>query len=125
MSPISWFWRRYLGVADRGHAAVTAATLAIVSLNVALVSYFLVSRAGSLSFLRLHYTAGTGVDWIAPWWQIALFPAAGVAFFLINGGLSGLLARRHRGFGSTIMFVTGAVETVLAGAALTAVLLNS
>ncbi|MFH2062670.1 MAG: hypothetical protein ABIJ46_00755 [bacterium] len=90
----------------------------------AFLLWFVSSRLGTLDFLRLHYTAALGVDWIGPWWNLFVFPVFGLAAFLINGVLSGLLARSHRLFGLVIMWTTVFLEVVFAVGGVMAVLLN-
>jgi hypothetical protein len=119
------FVKESFGLNDRSSriAAVVAASALV--LNWAAVITFLVPRAGRLKFLKLHYTAALGVDWVGEWWKLFVFPVLGCAIFFVNGAFSGILARKHRLLGLSILFSTAVIEILLAGGGVTAILLNS
>jgi hypothetical protein len=114
-----------IGPQEPAAKAMGYAAVAILALHWAVVIAFLAARAGSLGFLRLHYTAALGVDWVAEWWYLFIYPVLGCASLLVNVWLSGVLARRHPPLGILVLGATLAVEVLLAAGALFAVLLNS
>ncbi|OGL74016.1 hypothetical protein A3C96_00660 [Candidatus Uhrbacteria bacterium RIFCSPHIGHO2_02_FULL_60_10] len=126
---MSWFtnklWFGFFGVSSRGHGFLVAAAGLIAALHAVLVGGFVLVRLRGLNFVRLHYTATLGVDWVDAWWNALLFPCLGLAFMFVNGFFSGLLARRHRQYGVTIAFLTLIIESVLASGGVMAILLNA
>lgn len=117
--------RALIGPQEPAAKAMGYAAVAVLALHWAVVVAFLAARAGSLGFLRLHYTAALGVDWVGEWWYLFVFPTLGCASLLANVWLSGILARRHPTLGLLILGATVAVECLLAAGAFLAVLLNS
>ncbi|MBN1585087.1 hypothetical protein JW899_01835 [Candidatus Uhrbacteria bacterium] len=104
--------------------SLTGLSFLLCLANAVLVFVFLVSRWGHLGFLRLHYTAALGIDWVDGWRWMLVFPGLAVLFFSANGYLSGYLARRHHRLGLMMSGLTVLVlAAVLAGGAL-AVSLN-
>lgn len=113
------------GLHDRASTAAAIIAAAVLLLNWGLIIAFLVPRLGTLHFLRLHYTAALGVDWVAEWWKVFSFPIFGCAALFVNGFFSGILSKKHRMLGLVILFSTVAVEMILAGGGAMAILLNS
>ena len=118
-------WRDRFGIHDRISFACAAAGAAVLALHWASIIIFLFPRIGSLRFLRLHYTAEWGVDWVGAWWHVFTFPVLGCAVFFVNGALSGMLSKRRRLYASAVHVVTFAIQLSVAGAGVTAILLNS
>ncbi|OIO51337.1 hypothetical protein COY93_04135 [Candidatus Uhrbacteria bacterium CG_4_10_14_0_8_um_filter_58_22] len=115
---------RLFGLYSRKAELAAVLSLVILLAHWSFLLWFSVSRLGTLKFLRLHYTAALGVDWIDSWWKIFVFPGFGLATFLVNAVLSGRLARSHRLFGLVIMWTTVFLEMVFAVGGVMAVLLN-
>ena len=97
---------------------------AALAANWLAVTIFLALHSGTSGFLRLHYTVALGVDWVAEWWKIFLYPGVGLAAFFINGFFSGILAKKHRMLGSLALGSTAAVEILLAIGGILAIMLN-
>jgi len=89
-----------------------------------LTLWFVVPRYGQLGFLRLHYTASLGVDWVAEWWKLFIYPACGTLAFFVNGRFAGLLSKKHRMFGLLVLGATAVVEVLIAAGTAVAVMLN-
>lgn len=112
--------------AERGaNRVVSVFSLLTLACVWALTLSFIVPRLGSLTFLRLHYSAAFGVDWIDRWQYLLIFPALGLAVFVVNGYFAGILGRRHRSLGLAMHLATLVVEVLIAAGTLIAVLLNS
>lgn len=114
-----------IGPQEPAAKAMGYAAVAVLALHWAVVVGFLAARAGTLGFLRLHYTAALGVDWVGEWWYLFVFPALGCASLLVNAWFSGVLARRHPPLGLLVLGTTVVIELLLAAGAFLAVLLNS
>jgi hypothetical protein len=86
----------FFGIKDRLGLVLTglAAGLALSSLTVVVV--FVVRRWGDLGFLRLHYTVALGIDWIADWRYLFVYPGLALLVFGVNSWVTGRLARRSR-----------------------------
>lgn len=122
------FRRRVSGIVPLQSVAGQAAAgfaLAILAVHWALIVRFLVARAGSLSFLRLHYSVAFGVDWVDQWWLLFLFPLLGLATFAINLWLSVQLARSRPALGTMLLVATALLEALFAAGGSFAILLNS
>lgn len=115
----------WIGVRDRSSLTIAAACLMVLIVHWAVIFLFIAPRLDSLDFLRLHYTASVGVDWIGDWWNIFVFPAAGFFVFFINGLLSGILAVKSRMLGLAVLVATLIIEVFLAAGGIMAVILNS
>lgn len=125
---------QFFGVRDRMSAMLVAVSAAILTLHAGLVALFFLPRFGSLDLLRLHYTAELGVDWIADWRYLFVYPAAGAAVLLVNGLVAGATpssadasADSPEGRSGRVMIFSATVflETAFAAAGGIAVLLNS
>ncbi|MFA6603733.1 MAG: hypothetical protein WCT10_02730 [Patescibacteria group bacterium] len=112
------------GINGRSGLALTAAAGILLAVNFVLVLVFLLPRFGQLDFLRLHYTAELGVDWVAEWWKIFIFPGLGVMVFFSNALFSGILAKKHRLYGHLIWTATLAIEAMLAAASFLVIRIN-
>ena len=86
--------------------------------------FFVVPRLGTLEFLRLHYTARLGVDWIGQWWMIFSFPIFGLAVFFVNLYFADVLTRQHRSLGFVAHTSTLFTEAALAFGGIAVILLN-
>src|SRR3989339_697660 len=115
---------RLFGLYGRKAELAAVLSLVILLMHWSFLLWFSISRLGTLDFLRLHYTAALGVDWIDVWWKLFVFPGFGLATFLVNAVLSGRLARSHRLLGLVIMWTTVFLEVVFAVGGVMAVLLN-
>lgn len=115
---------RFFGIASRTGWFLIILAGATLMANWLIVIVFLLTRPGELGFLRLHYTAALGVDWVAEWWKLFIYPGSGLAAFFINGFFSGILAKKHRLFGSLLLGATAVIEIFLTVGAVMAVLLN-
>jgi hypothetical protein len=104
-------------------AAIVIAFVPLVLQWTAILA-FLVPRLGTLHFLRLHYTAAQGVDWVDVWYAIFLFPMLGLATFAVNLAIAMRLGRRNRSLGHVVMVATAFIEAMLAVSGIIAVLLN-
>ncbi len=125
---MSWFkkkiWHGFLGVSDTGQAVLVILALIVLLAHAGTVAAFLVVRGIGLQNLRLHYTAALGVDWVDAWWKMLTFPLFGLAAFFVNGFFSGILAKRHRLYAVTLMYLTLVLQVMLAGGGISAILLN-
>ena len=115
---------RFFGVHDRMSGTLVAVSAVILALHAGLVALFLLPRFGSLDLLRLHYTADLGVDWIADWRYLFVYPAAGAVALLVNGLVAGSVPEGQRGH-AMILSATVLLEIAFAAAGGIAVLLNS
>lgn len=123
-SPIREKLAIFFGIKSRGAAAYVWASAALALASLLAVLAYVVPRWGELRFLRLHYTAALGIDWVADWRWLFVFPALAWAILPVNGWLAGRLAGRQRRLGLMMLAATLLVETfILAGAGL-AVSLN-
>lgn len=113
-----------LGTRDQAGISVAAASLAVLLGHWLTVLWFVVPRLGTLDFLRLHSTAGLGIDWIDAWWYIFTYPVAGFIALLVNVLLANLLARRHHSLGLLVLSATLVVQVFLAIGGVIAVILN-
>lgn len=109
---------------DRAMRLTAAAAFAVLMVHWAFIVAFLVPRLGELRFLRLHYSAAQGIDWIGDWRAIFTFPGLGLAAFICNLGFSSALGRRDPVLGRMLMGATVVVEILLAVGGVIAVLLN-
>lgn len=114
-----------MGVHDRMSAALTIASATVLSAHLGVILLFIIPRRADLGFLRLHYTVALGVDWVAEWWKLFVFPAMGAGIFLLNAVFSGMLSATHRTLGLVMLSATATLELALMGGGLMAVLLNS
>jgi len=115
---------RFFGIYSRKAELMAAAAISVLLVHWLLVLWFIMARLGSLDFLRLHYTAALGVDWIDSWWKIFAFPGFGLAVFVVNGLSAGVLSKSHRQFGLLLMGVTIFLEVLFAMGGVMAILLN-
>ncbi len=113
----------YMGM-DRVMRAATAAAFGILLVHWVFIFAFLLPRLGTLRFLRLHYTASQGIDWVDDWRSIFIFPAFGLAAFVCDFAFAAALARTRRQLGRMIVVGTVLVEIVVAVGGIIAVLLN-
>jgi hypothetical protein len=113
-----------LGTRDRAGISVAAASLIVLLGHWITVLWFVVPRLGTLDFLRLHSTAGLGIDWIDAWWYLFTYPVAGFAVLLVNVLLASILARRHHVLGLLVLSATLVVQVFLATGGVIAVILN-
>jgi hypothetical protein len=102
-----------------------AVGFAVLLLHWAFVLAFVAPRLGQLDFLKLHYTAQYGVDWIAAWQHIFVFPLFGLGAFFLNAWLAIRLYPRYRVFAEFVLQVTVLLEVTLAAAGVIAALLNA
>ena len=99
--------------------------LAILAIHWALIVRFLAVRAGSLSFLRLHYSVAFGVDWVDSWWFIFVYPLMGLAVFAVNLRLAISLSRVRPEIGTMMMISASLLQALFAAGGSFAILLNS
>lgn len=121
--------RRHLRTLFRKRRSRTSTALLTFSLGVLVAHWlavfaFVIPRLGTLEFLRLHYTAAIGVDWIGSWWMIFSFPVFGLLVFFVNLYLENVLTRQHRSLAIVAHVSTALTETTLAFGGIAAVLLN-
>jgi hypothetical protein len=109
---------------DRMMRVTAALAFAVLAAHWALIMAFVTPRVGTLRFLRLHYSASQGVDWVGAWYAIFTFPAVGLMAFIGNVALAAALARGSRPLGKMVLVATVLIEAVLAAAGVIAVLLN-
>lgn len=112
-------------VRDRASAALFSVALAALVLQWLLLFWFVLPRLGELSFLRLHYTAGLGVDWAGPWWFAFAYPLFGLAALVANTFLAAPLARAHRGLGLAAHGTSVLVELAFTAGVVIVILLNT
>jgi hypothetical protein len=115
---------KFLGIQDRLGAVLFWASCLTCLVNLGLTVNFLLPRWRQLRFLRLHYTAALGIDWVADWRYIFIFPGLAIAVVFINGWLAGRLAGKHRRLGLMALAATVAVQVFFAFGAVIAVSLN-
>jgi hypothetical protein len=111
-------------MAQLPHKWIFTASLVCALLHTALVLFFVWQRIGELDFLRLHYTAQLGVDWIDAWWYIFVFPALGWMTLVVNMPLGLLFHRYHAGYSGMMAVATLMIEIGLLAAGIFALLLN-
>lgn len=113
----------YAGM-DRVMRAATVAAFGVLLAHWVLIVAFLLPRLGTLQFLRLHYTASQGIDWVDDWRSIFIFPAFGLVALVCDFAFAAALARTRRQLGRMIAVGTVLVEVVVAVGGVIAVLLN-
>ncbi len=109
---------------DRTARVVAVAAFAVLGAHWLFVLAFVIPRLGTLHFLRLHYAATSGVDWVDVWWYIFVFPVFGAAAFFANLAIAAALAKKHRVLGIAVLAATAGIEIALAAAGGVAILLN-
>lgn len=124
MSDLLRYRSLLLGTRDRVGISVAAASLAVLLGHWLTVLWFVVPRLGTLDFLRLHSTAGLGIDWIDAWWYLFTYPVAGFVVILVNVPLASILARRHHALGLLVLSATFMLQVFLATGGIFAVTLN-
>jgi len=115
---------KLFGIYSRKIEVLAVLAMAVLLVHWLLLLWFVLSRIGELDFLRLHYTAALGVDWIDAWWKIFVFPGFGLAVFLVNGLLAGALSRSHKMFGSVLYAITIFLQLIFLVGGVMAMLLN-
>lgn len=113
-----------LGIRDRAGMGLALAALVVLLGHWITVLWFVMPRLGTLDFLRLHYTAGLGIDWIDAWWYLFAYPAAGFLVLIANVLLASLLGKRHPALGLLVLSATLVVQVFLATGGIIAVFLN-
>ena len=109
---------------DRPMRAAAVTAFAVLVAHWLFILAFVVPRLGGLSFLRLHYTATHGIDWVAKWQAIFTFPGVGLAAFFVNVAIAAALARSNRSLGRIVLGAAVLIEILLAAGGVLAVLLN-
>lgn len=104
--------------------AIAALAIIPLVLQWTAILAFVIPRLGTLHFLRLHYTAAQGVDWVDVWYAIFLFPMFGLAIFAVNLAIAVRLGRRNPSLGHVVIVATAFIEAMLAVSGIIAVLLN-
>ena len=122
-NPMELVASAYAGM-DRVMRAAVVAAFGILAVHWALIIAFLVPRLGTLRFLRLHYTASQGIDWVDDWRAIFIFPAFGLAALICDFAFAAALSRTRRQLGRMILIGAVLVEIVVAAGGVIAVLLN-
>lgn len=120
-------FRKNVSAGSRMDGATRAlAAVAFVPLLIqwAFIVGFVVPRLGSLHFLRMHYDARGGVDWVDVWYAIFLYPAIGLAAFAVNLALAIHLAKRDQRLSRALLVATAFIEVLLAAGGVIVVLLN-
>ncbi|MEK9152476.1 MAG: hypothetical protein AAB692_03860 [Patescibacteria group bacterium] len=107
-----------------GKAMLVGTIVALLAQWLTIV-FFLVPRYGSLTFLRLHYNQDFGVDWVAEWWKLFVYPGLGAAAVLVNVPAAAAIGRTQATMGHAMLFLTLVVESALAAGGIMAVMLNS
>lgn len=124
-SPLWHRVKRYFGLYDRTIFFCTIIAGVVLLAHIGAMAAFLVPRLGRLDFLRLHYTASLGIDWVGEWWNIVVYPAVGLVIFFLNGYVTGRLALQHRLLGLVMVVMTLALECAVGAAGLLAIALNT
>lgn len=109
---------------DRPMRVAALMAFAILVAHWLFILAFVVPRLGGLGFLRLHYTAAHGIDWVAGWQAIFTFPGIGLAAFFLNLGIAAALAKTSPVLGRIVLGAAVLVEIFLAIGGVLAVLLN-
>lgn len=100
------------------------ASFAVLFVSWTALLVFVLPRYRELEFMRLHYTAQYGVDWVGPWQSAFTFPLLGLALILANLYLVAVLDQRFRGLAVLVAEATLLFEIVIAGAVGLAIFLN-
>ena len=109
---------------ERVARVATASAILVLAVHWILVAHFVIVRLGDLKFLRLHYAAGIGVDWVDRWWYLFVFPFFGLLSFVVNAWLATVLAKRKTALGVLILVATAVLEIFFVAGGLIALLLN-
>ncbi len=115
---------KLFGIYNRTIEVMAVLAMAVLLVHWLLLLWFVLSRIGQLNFLRLHYTAALGVDWIDVWWKIFIFPGFGLVVFFVNGLIAGALSKSHRMFGSVLYGITIFLQLLFLIGGVMAALLN-
>lgn len=109
---------------DSRSRAFAVAAFAPLLVQWAFIVAFVWPRLGTLTYLRLHYTASRGVDWIDDWRMLFLFPLVGLVVWVLNLVLASRLASASHHLARLVLGVTVFVEALFAVGGVLAVLLN-
>ena len=123
MSPTSSYGAVFAALDRFAKVCSVLAVLPIVLLW-GLTVAFVLPRGGQLDFLRLHYIAGRGVDWVGDWRMLFVFPVLGTVIWVVNRLLAARLARTSHELARLVMAVTVVIEACIATGGTLAVLLN-
>jgi hypothetical protein len=115
---------RLFGVYNRKAELYLLVAAGVLVIHWSLVVWFVVTRLGTLEFLRLHYTAALGIDWIDDWWKIFVFPGVGLVALFVNALFAGQLSKTHRLLGALILGSGILLQIIFAIGGVMALLLN-
>lgn len=103
--------------------ALSGSLLALIA-HWGIIAAFIVPRLGNLGFLRLHYTARQGVDWVDAWYVILLFPVFATLTLLTNSLFAARFAQRNKALARIVLLATMAIEILMTVGGVLVVLLN-
>lgn len=103
--------------------AVATSLLALIA-HWGIVAAFVLPRLGSLGFLRLHYTASQGIDWIDVWYVILLFPTVATLTLVVNAVVAARFALRNKSLARIVLVITAMIELLMTVGGVLVVLLN-
>lgn len=109
---------------DRPSKILAAVAFVPLLVQWAVIVIFIWPRLGTLDYLRLHYTAASGVDWVDDWRMLLVFPAMGLVSWFIDLALASRLAVTSHVLARLVMIMAVFVELLLAIGGILAVLLN-
>jgi len=109
---------------DGPSKALAAAAFAPLMVQWAFIVAFIWPRLGTLDYLRLHYTAASGVDWIDDWRMVFVFPVFGLAAWVVDLVLASRLAVTSHAMARLVLATLVFIEILLAVGGILAVLLN-
>lgn len=75
--------------------------------------------------IPLRYTVYFGVDLIAPWWSVFLFPLSGLAIFIFNSVLAYLLFLKSNILAYFLMLSATLIQIILVIVSFLIILLNN
>lgn len=115
---------RWLKSLDRPMKWAFSVSLLALMAHWGIVAAFVIPRLGNLGFLRLHYTARQGIDWVDIWYVILVFPTVATLTLIINAIIAARFAIRNKSLGRLLLVITALIEILMTVGGVLVVLLN-
>jgi len=115
---------RWLNTLDKPMKWAISVSLLALIVHWGIVAAFVIPRLGQLGFLRLHYTARQGVDWVDVWYVILIFPTVATLTLIVNTFVAARFALRNKSLGRLLLVITAMIEILMTVGGVLVVLLN-
>lgn len=110
---------------SRFYRWVTISSAVLVVLSFVLPLWLIVPNLGDERYIPLHYNIYFGVDRFGPWYYIFVPPTLGALLLILNVIFEGVYVKREHVLSMFFAVSTIVVETILFGAMVLMVLLNT